>query len=153
MSILHSSDYRGNLKNPPKKLVHIFDHQMDVFDTFLATKLIVRYYNCQLFFDQKLLLCDLASAYFDIIILQVCTFPYIIYSHLLFSLFKVDIVLLEYYISNTCPPSVVGLVLLFSASTQLFLLLNFQSCQEEPAWVVVVTILFLRKMTRVICAV
>ena len=81
------------------------------------TNLIVSYYDCQLFFDQKLLSCDLASAYFDAIILQVCTFPYIIYSHLLFSLFKIDIVLLEYYISNTYPPSVVGLGLLFSAST------------------------------------
>ena len=50
------------------------------------------------------------------IILQVCTFPYIIYSHLLFSLFKIDIVLLEYYISNTSPPSVVRLSLLFSTS-------------------------------------
>ena len=63
---------------------------MDVFDTFLATKLIVSYYNCQLFLDQKLILCDLASAYFDLIILQVCTFPYIIFSHLLFLLFKID---------------------------------------------------------------
>ena len=90
---------------------------MDVFDIFLATKLIVNYYNCQLFFDQKLLLCDLASAYFDVLILQVFTFPYIIYSHLLFSLFKIDKVLLEYYISNTYPPFVVRLALLFSAST------------------------------------
>ena len=56
----------------PKKLVHIFDHKMDVFDTFPATNLIVSYYNCQLFFDQKLLLYDLASAYFDVIIMQVC---------------------------------------------------------------------------------
>ena len=30
---------------------------------------------------------------------------YIIYSHLLFSLVKIDILLLEYYISNTYPPS------------------------------------------------
>ena len=90
---------------------------MDVLDTFLITKLIVSYYNCQLFFDQKLLLFDLGSAYFDVIILQVCTFPYIIYSNLLFSLFKIDIVLLEYYVSNTYPLSVVGLALLFSAST------------------------------------
>ena len=75
---------------------------------FLATKFIVSYYNCQLFFDQKLILCDLASAYFDVIILQVCSFPYIIYSHLLFSLFKIDIVLLEYYISNTYPPFLLG---------------------------------------------
>ena len=153
MSILHFKDFRENLKNPLKKLVHIFDHKMDIFGTFLATKLIVSYYNCQLFFDQKLLLCDLASAYFDVIILQVYTLPYIIYYHLLFSLFKIDIVLLEYYISNTYPPSVVGLALLFSASTQRFLLLNFQLCQEETAWIVVVTILFLRKIKSVIRAV
>ena len=126
---------------------------MDVFDTFLATKHIVSYYNCQLFFDQKLLVCDLASAYFDVTILQVCTSPYIIYPHLLFSLFKIYIVLLKYYISNIYPPSVVGLAILVSASTELFLLLDFQSCWEEPACVVVVTMLFLWKITSVIRAV
>ena len=116
------------MKNPLTKLVHIFDHYMDVFDTFLATKLFVSYCNCHLFFDQKFLLCDLASAYFDVIILQVGNFPYIIYSHLLFSLFKIDIALLKYYISNTYPPSVVGLAVLF---IYFILLLNFQSCQGE----------------------